>query len=77
MSDEDVLAARDRFRRSSARLAASLDLFDATGGEILVDGRLNGLLAEVHAALTTMLNLAIEYDFAPDGALRILPPEGA
>ena len=65
MSDEDVLAARDLFRRSSARLTAALDLYDATGAEIMVGGRLNGLLAEVHAALTTMLNLAIEYDFAP------------
>jgi len=86
MSDEHTQAGRALFDGACGLLRASLVLWDAAGSEILVDGRLNPILGEILAALTTMFELAAEFDFlpatalpglaalAPPPTLRILPP---
>jgi hypothetical protein len=87
MSDERTQAGRALFDGAGDLLRASLTLWDAAGSEILVDGRLNPILGEILAALTTMFELAAEFDFLPvtalpglaalaaPPALRVIPPE--
>ena len=69
MSDEHTQAGRALFDASADLFRASLVLWDAAGSEILVDGRLNPILGEILAALTTMFELAAEFDFLPATAL--------
>jgi hypothetical protein len=57
--------ADDLFVASADLFRASLVLFIRTGSMVLVDGRLNPLIASIAESTATMVALADELDIAP------------